>query len=100
MDFEKMKHIQAQMDEELEGACDYIECAYAWRDIDSEWSEMYRKMAQQEMDHLNMIHTMAVREIKKVSGTQEYEVMKNIYNYLHERLMEKADKITRKISDL
>mgnify|MGYP003337924644 CR=1 FL=1 len=99
MDFSKMKHIQCQIDEELEGACDYIDCAYAWKDEDMEWAEMYRNMAKQEMDHMNMLHMMAVREIKKVSGTPEYEVMKNIYNYLHERLMEKADKVQRKISE-
>ena len=99
MDYEKMKCIQDQMEEELEGACNYIDCAYAWKDEDREWADMYHNMAKQEMAHMEALHTMAVKEIKKVQGSEDYEVMKRIYNYLHERMMMKADKINRKISE-
>ena len=99
MDYDKMLKIQDQMEDEMEGACEYIDCAYAWMDIDRDWADMYYQLAKVEMTHMETLHTMAVKEIKKIQGSEEYEVMKRLYNYLHERMMKKAEKINRKISE-
>lgn len=95
MKYERMKKIQSQMEDELEGAWQYAKCAVDLKETDKQWADQYYMMAQQEYQHMNTLHSLAVAEIRKLEaeGDSSYSTMKDVYDYLHERMMDKAAEV-------
>lgn len=95
MDYNRMKKIQTQMEDELEGSCEYIKCALELKDTDRTWADAYYSMAQTEYQHMNALHGLAVAEVRRLAdaGDESYSTMKMVYDYLHERLMDKAAEV-------
>lgn len=61
---DKIKWLEEEIMEEIQGAKMYLNCAKDWETTDMEISKMFMKMAQQEMehaDHLNAIVTKIFR---------------------------------------
>lgn len=92
MEYDRMKKVQSQIEDELNGACEYIKCALELKDTDRAWADTYYQMAQQEYLHMTNLHTMAVNEIRRLAeeGDESYKTMKAVYDYLHEKVTEKA----------
>ena len=65
-----MKHIQEYVlaiDEELEGAKDYAEKALYWKyEGNTAKYKSYNEMANDELKHVNLLHTMAVEDVDKL----------------------------------
>lgn len=65
----RIQELVSQIDEELEGAKGYAECALDHKAHgDSKWYGRYREMAEDELKHAGYIHDRAVEEIDKLSA--------------------------------
>lgn len=82
------------IDDELEDAEGYIKCAIK-HDLDAELSEVFYSLSKQEMHHVDMLHGQVVRLIDeyKSKGNTVPEDMMRVYEYLHEKHVEKADRV-------
>ena len=91
-DFEKLKnHIR----EEIRDAEDYIRDALACKDTCPERAEVYRRLAEEELGHMEALHAEIVREIKKwqAENGNPPPDMQAKYNVLHEIFTGDANKV-------
>jgi hypothetical protein len=96
-----MKFIKKKVDQlkdELDGAEHYAEKFIQERiGGNSERSEIYRKMALQELEHTNNIHQMLVEDIERLRKyVKPTESMLQTWNEAHEEFILKY----KKLSDL
>lgn len=89
---EKMSEM---MEEEMDGAEEYIKCAMKWKDEDVLLAKMYADMSADELKHALMLHENGVRLINeyKQSGEEVPADMQAVYNYLHAKHMEKFNAV-------
>lgn len=92
-----MKIIQSlveKIDEELMDAEKYIDCAYHHRDEYPELSAVFFRLSREEMAHMSALHDQVVRFIEDYKKSNEVPAdMKALYDYLHERQVDWANKI-------
>lgn len=94
---EIIKKISQKIDSELEDAERYIKCAYKVRDEYPQLADTYYKLSLAEMGHVNMLHDNVkniINEYKKNNDVPE--AMQVLYEYLHERQIKWASKISAK----
>lgn len=94
---EIIKKISQKIDSELEDAERYIKCAYKVRDEYPQLADTYYKLSLAEMGHVNMLHDNVkniINEYKKNNDVPE--AMQVLYEYLHERQIKWATKISAK----
>lgn len=87
------KHIE----DELEDACTYIRLALEYKETDSEAASLFFRLSQEEMTHMEALHQNVVSHIesyRRLKG-EAPEGMKAIYDFLHRREIEKAEKVAR-----
>lgn len=80
------------LDEELEGAQNYAEKYVEYKANDnSKWASRFKSMAEDEIQHSNLIHELIVEEIEKLrkvyTPTQE---MLDKWDKSHVKYVEKA----------
>ena len=91
-------NLSDQIDEELNDAEKYINCANKVKDEFPTLSETYFKLAQEEMKHVNLLHEEVVKIINNVRKEKEVPAgMMTVYEYLHEKHIRKASEIKFKI---
>ena len=88
--FEKMLD---QLEEELEGAEEYTKCASATKEDMPTESDMYLRMAGQEMEHANHLHNAIDRLITTPNREEVSREIRAVWNWQNERFMRWADKI-------
>lgn len=90
-----IKKLSEYIEEELEGAEDYAKCALKYKDEDMMMAKMFFDMSVDELRHVNMIHEHVVRLINEYRAKGEVipEAMQSVYDYLHEKHIEEANKI-------
>ena len=91
-----IKCLVEDIEEELEGAEHYAKKATEHKDDDRELADVYAKLANIELDHVNALHGQVVRIIKEWKATSGQEVpaaMQAVWDYEHERSIDKAAKI-------
>ena len=92
-----MKIIQKLSDmieEELEGACDYGKAAVKYKEETPLLAKTFYDIATQELQHVTLLHEQVVKIIedyRKVKGDPPAS-MQAVYDYLHEKQIEKANK--------
>ena len=92
-----IKSLVEKIDDELMDAEKYINCAYETKMDYPDVSMLFYKLYQEEMKHMQMLHTQVVQVIEEHKKTKEVPpVMKELYNYLHQRQVEWAAKIELK----
>ena len=97
---EIIKKIVSNIDDELEDAQKYIDCAYKEKDSHPTLAELYYKLSIEEMKHVDMLHEEVVRVISEYKKTNEVPAgMQAIYDYVHEREIQWASKIKYKQSN-
>lgn len=63
----KIKKLVHQIDDELCSAKHYAEKYLSYKaEGDNSWASKYKQMANEELNHANIIHEEAVEEIKKL----------------------------------
>ena len=89
-----MKMVDQACDE-LDGAKAYIKCAMKYKTEYPDISQGYYEMSLTEMEHMNKLHDMITRAINhmKAKGEEVNEKMMTIYEYEHDKMMEKATKV-------
>ncbi len=83
------------MEEEMQGAEEYIKCAMRYKDEDVMLAKMYSDMSADELKHALALHDAAVRLINeyKQKGEVVPPEMKAVYDYLHEKHMDRFNAI-------
>lgn len=90
-----VKKIVKQIDEELDGADMYIECAMKYKTEYPQIANMYYEMSLVEMSHVDKLHGAVVTLISeiKAKGVEIDPKMMAIYDYEHEKSIDKATEI-------
>ena len=83
------------IEEELDDAEKYINCALAHKEDDPALANTFYKLSTEEIGHEELLHTQVVAKIteyKKEHGDPP-EKMQGVYEYLHKKHIEKANQI-------
>ena len=90
-----IQNLSDMIDEEIVDARKYARCALEQRDLDPELARTFSTLADEELNHSNMLHNQVVRIIKKYreeNGEPPAHMM-TIYEYLHNRSIAKAAEV-------
>lgn len=89
-----IEKLSDMMEEEMEDAEKYIECAMNHKD-DMMLSKMFYDLSVDELKHANMLHENATRIINEYRqrGNEVQDDMQAVYNYLHEKHIERYNNI-------
>ena len=90
-----IKKIAEYIDDELEGAEDYIECALLKKDEYPQLAKVLYDMSMQEMHHVEMLHAEVVKMIEthRQEKGEPPAAMLAVWDYAHERHIEEAKEI-------
>ena len=90
-----IKCLADKIEDELQDAEAYIELAQKWKQEEPETAELFYQLSEEELVHMGRLHEEAERmieEYRKENG-EPPEGMKVLYDYLHEKHIEKATQI-------
>ena len=88
-----IKKLVKLMYEELEDSQKYAELALKYKDDDSALADTFHRLSGQEMEHLDMLHSQAVRLIKAQDPDSVPKGMREIWDWEHERLVDWKAKV-------
>ena len=91
----KIANMVKEMRDEISGAEHYAKQATKYKDDDKALADVYVAMANQEIEHVDRLHTQVARIIQAYrSGKGEPpEAMMAVWNFEHEDMMEKVARI-------
>lgn len=92
----KIKLLMEHIEDELCDAHTYAELALEYRTTDPETAELFYKLSGEEMNHMNALHKNVVRLIeahRREKGEPPADMMA-VYEYLHKRAIEKAERVS------
>ena len=90
-----IQQIAEMIEEEGDGACHYAKEAVKHKEDDPELARTFYEIAGVELQHVNMLHEQVTRIIehhRKEHG-EPPAAMLAVYNYLHEKQIEKVNKV-------
>jgi rubrerythrin len=95
-----LKKIIEKIDEELEDAESYAEMALEHQASDEDIADIFCKIAEQEIGHMNMLHGIVVKIIDrhKKEGKEVPVAMQAIWDYEHEKMIDNAKEVKMLIS--
>lgn len=90
-----IKQISEMIEDELEGAEEYIKCALKHKEDNPGLAKVFYEISVQEMHHVNMLHTEVTNLIQKHRREhgEPPAPMQAVYDYLHEKQIEEAAEI-------
>lgn len=82
-----IKMLVEQIEEEASGAEEYITKAMEYKDDDKALADTYAKLAEVELQHVDLLHAQVVRIIKawQARGNETPPAMEQIYSWQHEK---------------
>lgn len=92
---ELIKKLSAYIEEELDDAEKYAKCALKYKTDFPQLAKTFFELANEEMGHKDRLHVEVARIIeqyRKENGTPP-AAMLAVYEYLHERQIEKAREV-------
>ena len=90
-----IKHLSEMIIDEAESAECYAKKALKYKDERPALAKMFYQMSNEELDHVNMLHTAVVgiiEEYREKNG-EPPEGMKAVYDYLHEKQIEEVAEV-------
>ena len=90
-----IKHLSEMIEEELEGAEDYAKNAIMHKEDNPGLAKVFYEISLDEMRHMNMLHddvVTIITDYKREHGDPP-SIMLAIYDYIHEKHIERANKI-------
>lgn len=90
-----IKNLVEDIEEELEGAEHYAKLATQHKDEDRELADVYAKLANVELEHVEALHGQAVRMIKarKASGVETPAPMQAVWDWEHGKMVDTTARI-------
>ena len=90
-----IEKLSDMIEEELEGAETYARCALHHKEDDPALADTFYRIAGQEMDHVDMLHTQVKNQIDmyKAAHGDPPEGMRMLYDILHKRHIDKAAEV-------
>lgn len=90
-----IKCLSEYIAEELDGAEEYAKKALKLKEEYPEVSDMLWIMSNEEMKHVQNLHTAVAKIIQQYRATEGEppESMMAVYNYLHEKYIDKAKEV-------
>lgn len=81
--------------EELGGAENYAKLSIINKDTDATLSEVYAKLAKEELGHVNALHAQVVRLIKakNAAGVETPRGMQEVWDWEHAQLIDQETRI-------
>lgn len=91
----KIAMIVEDIREELRGAEHYAKLATQYKMDDVDLADAYASMANQELSHVDSLHSQVVRVIKKhrAEGNIPPAGMMEVWNFEHERMVDSVAKV-------
>lgn len=90
-----IKCLAEKIEEELNDAQSYADMAQRWKEEQPETADLFLELSQEEMGHMEKLHNEAVRLIEehREKHGEPPEGMMMLYDYLHNKHIEKAKMI-------
>lgn len=91
-----IKDLVEDIQEELEGSEHYAKLATQHKDDDRELADVYAKLANTELEHVNNLHSQVVRIIKDWKAKTGEEVpaaMEAVWDWEHARMVDTAARV-------
>lgn len=92
---EIIKKLSEMIEDELEGAENYIKCAIKHKESNPSLSKTFYEISTEEMRHVNLLHEQVahlITQYRKEHG-EPPAVMLAVYDYMHEKHIDHAAKI-------
>lgn len=91
----KIAMIVRDIKEELEGAEHYAKQATQYKDDDKSLADAYANMANQELNHVDMLHAQVVRVIQdyRAKGNTPPAAMMAVWDWEHESMVSHTAKV-------
>ena len=98
----EIKMLAGHIREEMNDAETYAKLALKYRDDDRNLSQTFEKLAEQELDHADMLHAQAARLIKerKENGETPPVAMPAVWSWEHENMMDCVARVKVLLSEL
>lgn len=92
-----IEKLSAMVDEEIEDATKYAKFAVKYKDDHPALAKTFYDLSGEEMRHMTMLHAEVEAVIQKYRQKhgEPPEGMKSLYNYLHEKQIERASDVRR-----
>lgn len=91
----EIKMLMEHVEDELKDAHTYAALAVEYKPTDPEIADLFYRLSGEEMNHMNALHKAVVAHIedyRKKKG-EPPESMMAVYEYLHKRDIDKAEKV-------
>lgn len=98
----EIEKLNEMIEEEIEGAWCYAKKGAKYKEERPEFSRKFVSMANQELEHMQMLHSMVVsliNEYKEVNGEPPVDMLA-VYEYLHEKQIDKVTEIKAYIASI
>ena len=98
----EIKMLAGHIREEMHDAETYAKLALKYRDDDRNLSQTFEKLAEQELDHADMLHAQASRLIKerKENGETPPVAMSAVWSWEHENMMDCVARVKVLLAEL
>lgn len=95
-----IQHLSEMIKDEISDAEKYAQHAVSYRNKDPELAQVFYRLANEELGHMDALHGQVVRitEEYKDSGNTPPEGMLMIYNYLHDEMLRNVNEIRRMLT--
>ena len=98
----EIKMLAGHIREEMNDAETYAKLALRYKDDDRSLSQTIEKLAEQELDHADMLHAQASRLIKerKENGETPPVAMSAVWSWEHENMMDCVARVKVLLAEL
>lgn len=87
-----IKCLSEQIEDEVDGVCEYAKCALEYRYSHPQLAEVYYKLATTEYGHAVALHEQVVKvieEVKKERREEPPQFMKDKWEKAHKKIIDK-----------